>query len=121
MKYYRRIPVPLRVSPATFLLEFAILVLGSLGASVTLAQKSTAPPVAPVRVVTEEYFGTKVADPYRYMENLKDPEVVQWFKEQDAYTRSVLSRIPGRDALLARIRQLDQSGPPRVFDVQRFQ
>jgi len=50
MKYYRRIPVPLRVSPATFLLEFAILVLGSLGASVTLAQKSTAPPVAPVRV-----------------------------------------------------------------------
>jgi hypothetical protein len=36
-------------------------------------------------------------------------------------TRLALSRIPGRVALLARIKQLDQSGPPRVFDVQRFQ
>lgn len=49
------------------------------------------------------------------------PEVVEWFKEQDAYTRLVLSRIPGGVAMLARIKQLDQSGPPRVFDVQRYQ
>jgi len=31
----------------------------------------TRQPVAPVRAVTKEYFGTKVVDPYRYMENLK--------------------------------------------------
>jgi prolyl oligopeptidase len=98
-----------------------MIACGMLAASVSIAQKTMAPPVAPVRVITEEYFGTKVSDPYRYMENLKDPEVVQWFKDQDAYTRLVLSRIRGRAALLARIQQLDQSGPPRVFDVQRFQ
>jgi prolyl oligopeptidase len=44
-------------------------------AAVALAQ--TQPPVAPVRTVTDTYFGTTVADPYRYMENMKDPEVAQ--------------------------------------------
>jgi prolyl oligopeptidase len=78
------------------------------------------PPVAPVRPVTEEYFGQKVVDPYRYMENLKDPEVQKWLKEQDDYTRAVLGRIPGRAVLLGRIKELDQSAPYRVFDVQRM-
>jgi prolyl oligopeptidase len=72
-------------------------------------------------VVSEDYFGTKISDPYRYMEDLQDPEVVKWFSEQDAYTRLVLSWIPGREALLKRIQQLDESGPPRVFDFQRYQ
>lgn len=78
------------------------------------------PPVAPVRPVTDEYFGTNVVDPYRYMENLKDPAVEAWFKGQNDYTRAVLARIPGRDALLARIKKLDESAPSRVFDVRRL-
>jgi prolyl oligopeptidase len=78
-------------------------------------------PVAAVKPVTEEYFGTRVTDPYRYMENMKDPEVQKWFKGQDDYTRAVLARIPGRTGLLKRITELDQSAPFRVFDVQRLQ
>src|SRR5882762_11614527 len=78
-------------------------------------------PVAAVKPVTEEYFGTRVTDPYRYMENMKDPEVQKWFKGQDDYTRAVLARIPGRPGLLKRITELDQSAPFRVFDVQRLQ
>jgi prolyl oligopeptidase len=78
------------------------------------------PPVAPVRPVTEDYFGTKVVDPYRYMENLNDPEVQAWFKGQDDFTRSVLAQIPGRPRLLARIKQLDQSAPYQVQGVQRM-
>ena len=46
----------------------------------------TAPPVAAVRPVADEYFGVKVADPYRYMENLKDPDVESWFEGQNDYT-----------------------------------
>jgi prolyl oligopeptidase len=76
--------------------------------------------VAPVRVVTEEYFGTKVSDPYRYMEKLEAPEVQQWFKQQDAHTRSVLSQIPGRATLLEKIKQFDQTGPARILSLQRF-
>jgi prolyl oligopeptidase len=69
------------------------------------------PPVAPVRTVVEDYYGTKVEDPYRYMENLKDPEVAAWFKAQNDFTHATLDRIPGREKLLARIHELDQSVP----------
>ena len=61
------------------------------------------PPVAPVRPVTDTYFGTKVIDPYRWMENRDSPEVVSYMLAQGAYTRQVLDRIPGRDRLEARI------------------
>ena len=71
----------------------------------------SAPPVAPVRAVTDDYHGTKVVDPYRYMEDLKDPEVQAWFKGQNDYTRAVLAGLPGRAQLLMRIRELDQSVP----------
>jgi prolyl oligopeptidase len=77
--------------------------------------------VAPVRPVVDDYYGTKVVDPYRYMENLKDPEVQTWFKGQDDFTRAALSRIPDRARLLDRIKQLDQSAPYQFGDVQRYQ
>jgi prolyl oligopeptidase len=79
-----------------------------------------APPVAPVRMVTDEYFGTKVKDPYRYMENLKDPEVSTWFKKENDYARAALASIPGRDALLDKIKKLDESALARVYDVRRL-
>ncbi|MGH9727375.1 MAG: prolyl oligopeptidase family serine peptidase [Candidatus Acidiferrales bacterium] len=78
----------------------------------------TSPPVAPVRPVTTDYYGTKVVDPYRYMESLKDPEVQAWMKEQNDYTHATLANIPGRAKLLARIRQFDQSVPQ--VSVQRL-
>ena len=53
----------------------------------------------------------KVSDPYRYMEKQDDPEVQAWFKGQNDYTRSTLAAIPGRDRLLARIEELDESVP----------
>ena len=77
-------------------------------------------PVAPVRPVTDDYYGTKIVDNYRYMEDLKDPEVQEWFKNQDVYTRATLASIPGREKLLARIRELDTSAPAMVTDAQRL-
>jgi prolyl oligopeptidase len=68
-------------------------------------------PKTPLREVTEDYFGTKVTDPYRWLENTSDPEVVAWMKAQNDYTREALARIPGREKLLDRIKQLDNAGP----------
>ena len=67
-------------------------------------------PKTPVRPVTEEYFGVKVVDPYRWLEHTSDPEVIAWMKAQNDYTRAVLARIPGRDALLERVKALDNAG-----------
>lgn len=67
-------------------------------------------PETPVRPVTDEYFGVKVVDPYRWLEKTSDPEVVAWMKAQNDYTRATLARIPGRDKLLARIKELDNAG-----------
>ncbi len=47
-----------------------------------------------------------LADPYRWMENDKDPDWAPFLKAQNAHARAVLDAIPGREALLARIREL---------------
>jgi Prolyl oligopeptidase, N-terminal beta-propeller domain len=80
-------------------------------------QNLASPPVAPVKPVTTNYYGTKVVDPYRYMENLKDPKVKAWMKAQNDYTRAVLARIPGREKIwsgsessISRSRRSESSG-----------
>jgi prolyl oligopeptidase len=47
---------------------------------------------APVRPVTETFWGRTVTDNYRYMEAL-DPSTIDWMKAQGAHTRSVLDAI----------------------------
>ncbi len=102
----------------------AVLMVSAVLSIVARSTKSESaggpPPVAPVRIVTDEYFGVKVSDPYRYMEDLSNPEVIAWFKGQNDYTRAVLARISGREALLARIKALDESAPARVTDLRRL-
>jgi prolyl oligopeptidase len=77
------------------------------------------PPAAPVQPVTDDYFGIKVVDPYRYMENLEDPAVQQWLKSQADYTRSQLDRIPGRAQMLDDIKKYVNAVPATVRDVNR--
>ena len=82
------------------------------------AQAQTRPPAAPVRDVTDAYFGVAVPDPYRNLENQNDPEVAAWMKAQAAYTRATLDRIPGRAELLKRITELGDAMPARVTGLQ---
>jgi prolyl oligopeptidase len=88
---------------------FAILAVAILLTGLAFSQVQL--PKTAVREVTEDYFGTKVTDPYRWLENTSDPEVVAWMKAQNDYTREALARIPGRDKLLDRIKALDNAGP----------
>jgi prolyl oligopeptidase len=59
-----------------------------------------------VGVVTDEYHGVGVSDPYRWLENWDDPQVKQWSDAQNAATRSVLDALPGVDAIRARATRL---------------
>jgi prolyl oligopeptidase len=78
-----------------------------------------APPVAPIQPVTDDYFGTQVVDNYRYLENVKDPQVQAWMKGQAEYTRAELDQLPGRQALLDRIHALSNSDTRRMAFVRR--
>jgi prolyl oligopeptidase len=64
---------------------------------------------------TDTYFGVTYNDPYRWLEDLKKPDVVQWFKEQAALTNTTLSTISGRDELIAEWKKLDKLQPPRYY------
>ncbi|MBV8656462.1 MAG: S9 family peptidase, partial [Burkholderiales bacterium] len=67
------------------------------------------PPVAPIKPVTNTYWGTAVVDPYQWMENEKDPEFQSWMKGQNDYTRQVLTNLPGKNALQKRIEALSSA------------
>ena len=62
--------------------------------------------MARVAVVKDTYFGETLSDPYRWMENDKDPDWLPFLKGQNAHARAVLDTIPGRAALLTRLQQL---------------
>jgi len=79
---------------------------GLLSGTVIAATAPT-PPVAPVRPVTDNYFGTRVIDPYRWMEDRHDPEFLAWARGQNEYARATLAAIPNRGKLLQRIEALD--------------
>ena len=100
------------------ILTFTVISLAVFLTGLVQALAQNSPPAAPVREVTDAYFGTKVVDPYRWMENTKDPEFISWMKAQNDYTQAMLDRIPGRKELLARIKELDNAGTS-VSAVQR--
>lgn len=75
------------------------------------------PPVARLEPVTETFFGRRVTDPYRWMEDPKDPDWEPFMRGQDAYARRVLGAIPGREALRARIGELS-GGTAIAYGVQ---
>jgi prolyl oligopeptidase len=66
------------------------------------------PSAAPIKPVTETFWGRKVTDNYRYMEAL-DPSTVEWMKAQGAYTRSVLDGIKPLANLKAEVAKFSAS------------
>jgi len=54
----------------------------------------------------DNYFGTKVADPYRWMEDLSSAELAEWVKQENALTEKYLSAIGMRGQFKSRITEL---------------
>jgi prolyl oligopeptidase len=96
----------------------------SLFAMVAAQSAETAPSsaalTAPVRNVTDQLHGVAVQDPYRYMENVRDPAVQRWLKAQGDVARQALDAIPVRAAILKRIEALDAQRGDVVGDVTRL-
>ncbi len=47
-------------------------------------------------IQSDDYFGTKVNDPYRWLEDDKSEETKEWVKEENIVTQNYLSTIPYR-------------------------
>ncbi|WP_223755642.1 prolyl oligopeptidase family protein [Myxococcus sp. RHSTA-1-4] len=72
-------------------------------------------PATRAEQVVDTLHGVQVADPYRWLEQEKAPEVQEWMKAQDALARGQLAKMPGRDALVRRFTELfyvDSISPP---------
>jgi prolyl oligopeptidase len=63
-------------------------------------------PVAKKVDQTDNYFGTTIADPYRWLEDANSEETHAWVEAENKLTRSYLSQIPQRDAIRQRLSQL---------------
>ena len=87
----------------------------SLLYSAAAGAATTAPSVPAV----DTHFGVAVPDPFRNLEDLKDPAVLQWLQEQGRTAAQTLARIEGRDALLQRISALADSTGDVVREVTR--
>jgi len=90
----------------------------SLGASVMITGCSIGRepfPATEKKPVTEEHFGTKVVDNYRWLDNLDDPAVRQWNDAQNAYSRAWLDRIPFREQVAQRLKEIHDAASVRYY------
>ena len=95
-----------------------VLCLAGLMSPPVAAQ--TALPIAPVRDVTQVLHGVTVHDPYRYLEEVKSPEVQGWLRAQGEVTRQTLDRIDLRDELLTSIQSRSEAGGDNINRVVRM-
>jgi prolyl oligopeptidase len=72
---------------------------------------------APSARVVETLCGQEVADPYRPLENLKEPVVAEWFQRQSDHARKVLDAIPGRNELISMMQEFDRRRQVKAFDL----
>ena len=68
------------------------------------------PPPMAAQNVQDQYWGVTVDDPYRFLEQVKAPAVMDWMKGQAEATESILKRIPGRSDILNSLKEKEAMG-----------
>jgi prolyl oligopeptidase len=84
--------------------------------TLSLAAAACQPPASPKPMLTyptprkdgtvDDYAGTKVADPYRWMESLDAKEVADWVAASNAVTEPYLQSLPLREHFKTRLTEL---------------
>jgi len=94
----------------------SLVVLATAASVCALAQPL---PTFPAKNVSETFFGTAVDDPYRALENVKDPEVVAWVKAHSDHSQRTLESIPGYATMKNRVAELDNAAAAMFGSVHR--
>lgn len=96
----------MRVNP---LVSAAALCAASMMSTPTappLAAQALHYPIARKSDQVDTYFGTQVADPYRWLEDTDSPETKQWVTAENALTFDYLGAIPERTAIKEQLTRL---------------
>ena len=54
----------------------------------------------------DDYHNVKVADPYRWMEDLDSPTTRAWVAQEDKLSRGYIGALPGRDSIAQRLKRI---------------
>ncbi|HEY7194325.1 MAG TPA: prolyl oligopeptidase family serine peptidase [Gemmatimonadales bacterium] len=76
------------------------------GLTIPSDEHSIAYPATRKHDVVDDYHGTKVADPYRWLEDVDSPETRAWVEAQNRVTFAYLERIPERERIRRRLTEL---------------
>jgi prolyl oligopeptidase len=82
------------------------LVMAILISCTGLVKKTIEYPLTKKGDVIDSYFGTKVPDPYRWLEDDKSTETSAWVKEQNKVTFGYLETIPYREDIKSRLEKM---------------
>ncbi len=97
-----------------------LLVVVSLFASSVPAQKGNGYPKAKKVDQVDDYHGTKVSDPYRWMEDTASADTQKWIEDQVAHTDAYLATIPEREQIKNRLTEIWNyeriSAPSKITD-----
>ena len=84
----------------------SILLSTFLLSAMALSSQTITYPTTPKDNTVDDYFGVKVADPYRWLENDTSAQTTAWVEKENAITEAYLQSIPQRGRLLKRLREV---------------
>ncbi len=105
-------------------LRTSLTLLAVMSATVAAQQGALKYPEARKSSQVDDFYGTKIADPYRWLEDSDSTETRAWIDAENKVTFGYLQSIPERPKLLARLKQLqdyerygvpEREGPRYIF------
>jgi prolyl oligopeptidase len=82
-----------------------------------------APPPTATEIVTDDLHGTKIEDPYRWLEDAKSPLTRAWLDSQMKYTEEYLSQVRIRPEIvsdLTKLQRVDSYSVPSEYNGKIF-
>ncbi|HEY9084433.1 MAG TPA: prolyl oligopeptidase family serine peptidase [Candidatus Tyrphobacter sp.] len=93
--------------------------MAAAAAALLAAGARLAYPPTPTDTVVETYWGHRVADPYRWLENAADPKVRAWAAAQSSLALGYIQRRPAYAHIARRVAQLSRTSTARFGLVVR--
>ncbi|HST07526.1 MAG TPA: hypothetical protein VLJ83_05105, partial [Gemmatimonadaceae bacterium] len=106
MRHPRASLPPLFSIPITASLASAMVLIAAASPAQTTPNPPITYPAAARGTQVDDYHGTSIADPYRWLEEVDAPATKSWVEAENRLTDSFLATIPERTAIRNRLTQL---------------